>query len=84
MAAAVQRKLCVLALQCKSRAHQTACRDKMAAEVRNLEGEKNDLGMELAFLKAKLRQAQNEVETHMSDADALRVRINKATQVCTC
>ena len=57
------------------------CREKMAAEMRALEGERADLSMETSFLKGKLKQAQDEHEACTLEADALRLRISKATQV---
>jgi hypothetical protein len=56
----------------------------MAAEVRNLEGEKADLSVEAAFLKSKLKEAVDEAGARTDEADALRLRIAKATQVCSC
>ena len=59
---------------------RVAGRDRMAAEVRNLEGEKADLSVEAAFLKSKLREAQEDADARTEEADQLRLRIAKATQ----
>lgn len=62
-------------------AEQWMSREKMAAEMRQLEGEKCDLSIEVTFLKDKLKQARDESEARTLEADTLKLRIAKATQV---
>ena len=56
------------------------CREKLAGEIRQLEGEKFDLGIEVTFVKDKFKQAKAEKEVLLEEIDALRVRMAKATQ----
>ena len=50
--------------------------------MRQLEGEKFDLSIEVTFLKDKLKQARDESEARTLEADTLKLRIAKATRVC--
>lgn len=56
-------------------------RDQLVAEMRQMEGEKFDLGIEVTFLKGRLKEAKEENEARTAEADALKLRIAKATQV---
>jgi hypothetical protein len=49
--------------------------------MRQLEGEKFDLGIEVTFLKGRLKESKEENEARTSEADALKLKIAKATQV---
>jgi hypothetical protein len=53
----------------------------MASDMRQMEGEKFDLSIEVTFVKDKLKQARDESEARMLEADNLKLRIAKATQV---
>jgi hypothetical protein len=49
--------------------------------MRQMEGEKFDLGIEVTFLKGRLKEAKGENEARTAEADALKLRMAKATQV---
>ena len=52
----------------------------MAGELRQLEGERFDLGGEVTFLKGKLKQAREECDARVAEGDALKLQMAKASQ----
>lgn len=53
--------------------------EKLEQEKKVLEGEKENLGVELAFMKDKLHQTKNDVEHMHAEVKELKSRLSKAT-----
>ena len=53
--------------------------EKMELEMKVLEGEKENLGVELAFMKDKLHQTKNDVDHMHEEVKELKGRLSKAT-----
>lgn len=53
--------------------------EKLELEKKELEGEKENLGVELAFMKDKLHQTKNDVERMHKETAQLKARLDKAT-----
>lgn len=55
-------------------------REKAALEVKQIENEKFDLGIEVTFVKEKLKQSKEENSGLVKDVDELKIRHAKAVQ----
>lgn len=56
------------------------CRERAALELKQIENEKFDLGIEVTFVKEKLKQSKQENGGLTKDVDELKIRHAKAVQ----
>eukprot|EP00803_Ostreobium_quekettii_P004541 evm.model.scf_265.7 EVM.evm.TU.scf_265.7 scf_265:94108-94853(-) len=59
---------------------ELSAEEKLEAELKLLESEKADLGIECSFLKDKLKQSREENGTRRKDVEAVKARLEKASQ----